>query len=78
MPGELLPIGTRPKLVASFDPPGAEAACARWLEEHEDVLAAVPAESLRVEYGRAAGGGLFVRVRIDERDLPAELLRDSA
>jgi hypothetical protein len=77
MPGELLPIGTRPTLVASFEPPGAGAAYRRWRDEHAAALAAVPAESLRVEYGRAPGGGLFVRVRIDEHDLPAELARDS-
>jgi hypothetical protein len=73
MPGELLPIGTRPTLVASFDPPGAAAAFRSWRREHADVLAAVPAEALRVEYGRAAGGGLFVRVRIDEEHMPAAL-----
>ena len=56
MPGELRPIGTRPTLVASFDPP-----------------AEVPAEALRVEYGRAPEGGLFVRVRIDEAHLPPDL-----
>jgi hypothetical protein len=28
---------------------------------------------MRVEYGRAAGGGLYVRVRIDEEHLPAGL-----
>jgi hypothetical protein len=73
MPGELLPIGTRPKLVASFDPPGADAAYKRWHEEHAASLASVSADSMRVEYGRAPSGGLFVRVRIDEQDLPADL-----
>jgi hypothetical protein len=73
VPGELLPIGTRPKLVASFDPPDAEAAFRRWQVEHSSVLAEVPAEAVRVEYGRAPQGGLFVRVRIDEGHLPPSL-----
>jgi hypothetical protein len=68
--GELMPIGTRPKLVASFEPPGAADAFRAWRKSHADALAAVPAEALRVEYGRAAGGGLFVRVRIDEAHIP--------
>jgi hypothetical protein len=73
MPGELLPIGTRPTLVASFDPPDADAAFRSWRERHADVLAGVPADALRVEYGRAPAGGLFVRVRIDEEHVPAAL-----
>jgi hypothetical protein len=73
MAGELRPIGTRPKLVASFDPPGADEAFRRWREEHSDALAGVPAEAMRVEYGRALGGGLVVRVRIDEQHVPASL-----
>lgn len=77
MPGELRPIGTRPKLVASFDPPGAADAYRRWREQHADALAGVPPESMRVEYGRAPGGGLFVRVRIDEGHLPQEIPSDS-
>jgi hypothetical protein len=77
MPGELLPIGTRPKLVVSFGPPGADKAYRRWREERASALAKVPAESLRVEYGRAPAGGLYVRVRIDEKDIPAELIGDS-
>lgn len=70
MAGELQPIGTRPHLVASFDPPGAAEAFRAWRDRHADALAAVPAESLRVEYGRAQAGGLLVRVRIDEAHLP--------
>ena len=75
MPGELLPIGTRPTLVASFDPPRADGAFRRLRGEHEAVLSQVPAEALRVEYGRAPQGGLFVRVRIDEGHLPPSLAR---
>jgi len=73
VPGELLPIGKRPRLVASFDPPGAAEAFRRWQAEHEAALSEVPAEALRVEYGRAPQGGLFVRVRIDEGHLPPGL-----
>ncbi|HSK15719.1 MAG TPA: hypothetical protein VK915_06070 [Gaiellaceae bacterium] len=75
MPGELRPIGTRPKLVASFDPPGAADAFRRWRADHGALLETVPAEAMRVEYGRAPGGGLLVRVRIDEGHLPAGLAR---
>jgi hypothetical protein len=70
--GELLDIGPRPKLVASFAPPDAEARFLAWRERHATVLAAVPPEALRVEYGRT-GAGLYVRVRVDEAVLPADL-----
>ena len=64
--GELLPIGTRPCLVASFDPPGADAAFRAWRERNAEALAAVPPDAFRVEYGRAQAGGLYVRVRVSE------------
>lgn len=73
MAGELRPIGTRPKLVASFDPPDAGEEFRRWRNARAGLLARVPAGALRVEYGRAPQGGLFVRVRIDERELPPGL-----
>jgi hypothetical protein len=63
--GELLGIGTRPKLVASFDPPEAEAGFAAWREANAAWLATVPPQAYRVEYGRT-GAGLYVRVRVDE------------
>jgi hypothetical protein len=69
--GELIDIGFRPKLVASFDPPGAEAAFRDWQATHSEALARVPAEALRVEYGRT-GQGLYVRIRIDESQLSDE------
>lgn len=72
MAGELLDIGTRPKLVASFDPPGADEAFRSWAERNAGPLAQVPAEAFRIEYGRT-GEGLYVRVRIDEAHLPGEL-----
>jgi hypothetical protein len=70
--GELVDIGFRPKLVAQFDPPDAEARFRAWQETNAQALAEVPAEALRVEYGRT-GSGLYVRVRIDESQLPAGL-----
>jgi len=72
MAGELLGIGTRPKLVASFDPPEAEERFAAWREANAEALAAVPLEATRVEYGRT-GAGLYVRVRIDEAHVPGSL-----
>ena len=69
MAGELVDIGFRPKLVAWFDPPDAEARFRAWQETNAQALAAVPADALRVEYGRT-GSGLYVRVRIDESQLP--------
>lgn len=70
--GELVDIGFRPKLVASFEPPGAGERFRDWQAAHEEALAGVPAEALRVEYGRT-GAGLYVRVRIDESHLPTAL-----
>jgi hypothetical protein len=70
--GELLDIGFRPKLVASFDPPEAETRFREWQAAYAKALAGVPAEAMRVEYGRT-GAGLYVRVRIDESQLPKGL-----
>ena len=72
MAGELLPIGMRPKLVVSFDPPGALARFEVWRTAHENVLAGIPVDAWRVEYGRT-GVGPYVRVRVDESHLPAGL-----
>jgi hypothetical protein len=71
--GELIDIGFRPKLVTSFDPPDAADRFAAWQRENAAVLAGVPADALRVEYGRT-GDGLYVRVRIDESQFPAGLM----
>ena len=72
MAGELLPIGTRPKLVASFEPPDAEARFREWEAAHAEALAGIPIEAWRVEYGRT-GVGAYVRVRVDESHLPEGL-----
>jgi hypothetical protein len=70
--GELVDIGFRPQLVASFDPPGADESFREWQAAHAQDLANVPAEALRVEYGRT-GAGLYVRIRVEESHLPAAL-----
>jgi len=70
--GELLPIGTRPKLVASFEPPGAVKRFEEWRTAHADALAAIRPDAWRVEYGRT-GVGAYVRVRVDEAHLPESL-----
>jgi hypothetical protein len=70
--GELVDIGFRPKLVASFEPPGAEERFREWQAANSGALAGVPLEALRVEYGRT-GRGAYVRVRIDEAHLPETL-----
>jgi hypothetical protein len=70
--GELLNIGLRPRLVASFDPPDAELRFRRWREQHAELMGRVPPDAVRVEYGRS-GTGLYVRVRVDEAHLPPGL-----
>jgi hypothetical protein len=68
MAGELVDIGFRPKLVASFDPPDAEQRFAEWRTANRGLLDALPPDAYRVEYGRT-GAGLYVRVRVDESAL---------
>ena len=72
MPGDLVPIGRRPKLVASFAGPGAAERFATWRAEHAELLDAVPPEALRVEHA-GAGAGRTIRIRIDEAHLPTGL-----
>jgi hypothetical protein len=72
VPGELVSSGWRSRVVAAFDPPDAAAAFARWQAENAEVLASVPPEAMRIEYGRR-GEGLYVRVRIEETQIPPEL-----
>jgi hypothetical protein len=72
VPGELVPIGRRPKLVASFTGPGAALRFEEWRAANAALLAAVPPGSLRVEYG-GAGVAQTIRVRIAEEHLPAGL-----
>jgi hypothetical protein len=70
--GELRYIGRRPKLVASFTGPGAAGRFAEWQGQNAALLAAVPADALRVEYGRA-GSERVIRMRIEEGYLPSGL-----
>ena len=72
MTGELVDIGRRPKLVASFAGRGARERFEAWRDENADLLAGVPVGAIRVEYGAAASRQL-VRVRIDETHLPPGL-----
>jgi len=70
--GELVFIGRRPTLVASFAGPGAAARFAEWRTANGEVLAGIPPEALRVEYGRA-GAERLIRVRVEESVLPPGL-----
>ena len=72
MPGELREIGRRPKLVASFAGPGAAERFHEWRSQNAELLARVPVDSLRVEYGRA-GSRRVIRARIEELHLPEGL-----
>ena len=72
MTGELVDIGRRPKLVASFAGRGAGERFRGWRDENAELLAGVPIDAVRVEYGSAASGQI-VRVRIDESHLPPGL-----
>jgi hypothetical protein len=71
--GELVDIGFRPKLVASFDPPDAEARFAEWRASNQRFVDGLPPDTYRVEYGRT-GAGLYVRVRVDESALGESVL----
>lgn len=72
MTGELVDIGRRPKLVASFAGRGAGERFRGWRDQNAHLLAGVPIEAIRVEYGSAASGRI-VRVRIEEAHLPPGL-----
>jgi hypothetical protein len=63
VPGELIPIGRRPTLVASFAGPGAAARFAEW--RMGSGLATVPADAVRIEY-TGQGAARVIRVRVDE------------
>jgi hypothetical protein len=72
VPGELREIGRRPKHVASFAGPGAAERFNEWRLANADLLAGVPADALRVEYG-GAGANRWIRARIEELHLPEGL-----
>lgn len=72
MPGELRPIGRRPKQVASFAGPGAPARFQAWREANAAALDAVPVDALRVEHS-GFGAGRTIRIRIAEDAIPPGL-----
>jgi hypothetical protein len=72
MPGELVPIGRRPKQVASFAGPGAPARFQAWREANAALLGTIPVEALRVEH-TGFGAGRTIRVRVAEDAIPAGL-----
>jgi hypothetical protein len=76
VPGELVSSGWRSRVVAAFDPPDAAARFARWQADHAEDLAVVPPAAMRVEYGRR-GEGLYIRVRIEETQIPPGLRPES-
>jgi hypothetical protein len=51
------------RVVARFDPPGAQAAARDWRDQHAATLSALPAEAVRIDTGRAVGGD-FVQVSV--------------
>jgi hypothetical protein len=59
----------RPKLVAEFGPPDAEARFREWETANAKRLSGIPGDAWRVEYGRT-GVGAYVRVRVEEAHLP--------
>ena len=72
MPGELVPIGRRPKQVASFAGPGAPSRFQTWREANAAALDAVPVDALRVEHA-GFGRSRTIRIRIAEEHLPPGL-----
>jgi hypothetical protein len=72
VPGELIPIGRRPKLVASFAGVGADDRYRAWRSANAELLSGVPEEAFKVEYA-SAGSARLIRVRVDETALPAGL-----
>jgi hypothetical protein len=72
VPGELVPIGRRPKLVASFAGVGAGERFAAWQEANAAALGVVAVGAFRVEH-TGAGAARRIRVRVDEEHVPAGL-----
>jgi hypothetical protein len=54
------------KVVARFDPPDAQAAATEWRERNAVKLAALPADAVRIDIGRALGGGDFVEISVED------------
>ena len=49
-------------IAATFDPPDGQKSYGRWREANAELLNNLPADPVRVDTGRAAWGGTFVRV----------------
>ena len=54
------------KVVARFDPPDAQAAATEWRDRHGAELAALPADAVRIDTGRARDGGDFVQISVED------------
>lgn len=54
------------KMVARFDPPDAQEAAKEWRQRHAAILDALPADAVRIDTGRALGGGDFVQIRVED------------
>jgi hypothetical protein len=54
-------------IVAEFNPPDAQGHYASWRLRNEALLKALPGEHVRIDLGRAEGGGDFVRVWLPAR-----------
>jgi hypothetical protein len=54
------------KIVAQFDPPDAQAAAQEWRQRHAATLAALPADAVRIDTGRALDGSDFGRIRVED------------
>jgi hypothetical protein len=54
------------KVVARFDPPGAHDDARQWREQHAALLSELPDEAVRIDTGRAVGGGDFVQISVTD------------
>jgi hypothetical protein len=53
--------------VADFDPPSALTELREWQKHHGDALDQLPDDAVRIDVGRAANGGDFARVMVDDQ-----------
>jgi hypothetical protein len=53
------------QVLVRFDPPDAVSRLRKWGEAHAALLAAVPAEAIRIDFGRAVGGD-YARVSVED------------
>ncbi len=55
-------MGNELVVAATFDPPNAASRYKEWREVNRELLDELPPEAVRIDTGRAADGGTFVRV----------------